>query len=583
MNEVEEIKERINIVDLVSQYLTLQKAGSNFKAPCPFHNEKTPSFMVNPERQMYKCFGCGEGGDVLAFVMKMENLNFPEALEMLADRAGVTLERKRKTPQEHKQEVDLKTAVYKINMTSALVWHKILSEHKLAMGARDYLKKRKITDKIIEEFKIGYAPKDRILETFLRKRGYNSSQLQSAGSPERFFDRIMFPIFDTLGNVVGFTGRTLSDEIQPKYLNTPESLVFHKSRILYGLNLAKEEIKEKKSVIVLEGQMDVVLSHVAGVKNVVASSGTALTAKHLEILSRYAPKIALCFDTDKAGVTAQEKAIMIGLENDITTDVILMPEGYKDVGEIVEKDPAVWQEYAKKSKPAMEWLIEKEFTYFSKDLSSADKKMIAKKIVPFIGVIGDPIEQDFYKKLFADRLGVSVRIIEESIGRFIAKIKTKQPSSEADNVAKEKEKLTTEGLLLGLVLANIVFVKIFVEHIKESDFTDEKYIEIYKVIKDCYDEKKNCDETARCITSKLPDSLKDKAKFLIMDAEEEFKELKEEEIKTEVYDLVNAIKEKRNKQVKNKFATLIADAESKHDRAQVKELMKKLQEEISQK
>jgi DNA primase len=587
MNEVDEIKERINIVDLVGQYLTLQKAGSSFKAPCPFHQEKTPSFMVNPERQMYKCFGCGEGGDVIAFVMKMENLNFPEALEMLADRAGVTLERKRKTKEEHKKEVDLKSAVYKINLTSALVWHKILLEHKLAQGARDYLNKRKINKEIIEQFKIGYAPRTQILADFLRKRGYNANQIRSAGSPERFFDRIMFPIFDTLGNVVGFTGRTLSDEIQPKYLNTPESIVFHKSRIIYGLNFAKDEIKEKKCAIVLEGQMDVVLSHIAGVNNVVASSGTALTAKHLEILSRYAPKIALCFDTDKAGITAQEKAIMIGLENDISTDVIIMPEGYKDVGEIVEKDPAIWQEYAKKTKPAMEWLIESEFNKYDRDLSSADKKTIVKKIVPFIANMRDAVEQDFYKKLFANRLATQLHFIDEAISKMKRSTKFEVRNSRQflnfQNDKQASKNITTEDLLMGMVLANTQFVKIFCENIQEDDIKEDQLRAIYKIIKNCYNDSKNEHEVTKCITDRLKQGFEKKAKFLIMDVEEEFKELKEFELKNQFYDLINMVKEKRNKLVKNKFATLIAQAESKKDIRQVKNLIQQLQEEISQK
>ena len=228
MDEVEEIKRRIDIVDFMSGYLTLKKAGANYRALCPFHSEKTPSLMISPEKQIFKCFGCNEGGDVLSFVMKMENLEFREALEMLAARAGVKLERYKKSPQ-YQKEKDQKTRLYQINSWSARLFHEILLKHPTGKAALEYLKKRKLTAETIKTFMIGYAPSGRsptggtpntILKAFLKKKGYTDTEIQQAGGLDRFFRRIIFPIRDVMGNVLGFTGRSTSDNQEPKYLNT---------------------------------------------------------------------------------------------------------------------------------------------------------------------------------------------------------------------------------------------------------------------------------------------------------------------------------------------------------------------------
>lgn len=319
MDEVEEIKRRIDIVDLISSYLTVKKAGSNYKAICPFHQEKTPSFMVSAEKQIFKCFGCGEGGDIFTFIEKMENLEFPEALKMLADRAGVQLKRKKFVPEEGK---DRKTRLYKINDLAARVFNKILTTHPSGRVALEYLKKRGINEQTINEFTIGYASSSRSMREFLLKKGFRPTELSEAGSPDRFFKRIIFPIRNRMGNTIAFTGRVIDPKLEPKYLNTPDTIIFHKGEVLYNLDQARGAIKQKNAVIVVEGQMDVISSHQAGVKNIVASSGTALTADHLQILYRYTPNIIFAFDSDSAGLLTAKKAYQMAISEGFNVRMI---------------------------------------------------------------------------------------------------------------------------------------------------------------------------------------------------------------------------------------------------------------------
>lgn len=590
MNEVDEIKDRIDIVQFVSSYLQLQKAGANYKAQCPFHAEKTASLMVSPEKQIFKCFGCDAGGDVIEFLMRIENLNFPEALEMLAQRTGVTLQKKGKSKAQYKQDQDVKTAIYKINDLSSRVFHKLLKEHKVAKEAREYLKNRKINDKIIDKFQIGYAPKQRVLESFLVKRGFSQRQMRQAGDPQKkFYDRVVFPIKDRLGNTVGFTGRTLQKDHEPKYLNTPESVIFHKSKVMYGLSLAKDEIKEKKEVIVMEGQMDVVLSHKAGVGNVVASSGTALTAQHLKILSRYTSNIVFCFDGDLAGREAQKKAIKISYENDISPKVISLPDGFKDAGEIIESDAELWKEVVSEKQSAMEWLIS---SYFDGQSDSGKKKEIAKEICGYVVAITDPLEKNHYKKMLAKYLSVSERIVDEIIERIQNKSRDRSFGSniESPEVKTKSKSLITEEVLLGDIFCKVDLVKVVASELKIDDIQDDIDVkEVYRVIIDCYNEKSKVNEKVdgkkilECVEKKIDKDLSDKVAFLVMKSSDRLNRVEDKTVESEVLDCIAKIKSGRNQEIKDNFAKRIAQAEKKGDRKKVMRLLKKLQESMTKK
>src|SRR3990167_1911470 len=343
-NQLEEIKQKVDIISLVSEYVPLKKAGRNYKSLCPFHSEKTPSFMVSPDRQIYKCFGCNEGGDVFEFVKKIEGLEFGEVVKKLAARSGVQLK-------EYASQLDdkRKATIFSINQMASELYNYLLTRHKAGKAALDYLHARKISDSSIKDFQLGYAPeKGDIAVSFLLKKGFDSNGITLAGHSsnysggkllDRFRGRVMFPIKDTQGRTLGFSGRALGSR-EPKYLNSPDTLVFNKSKSLYGIDLAKTEIGKQKTAILVEGNLDVISSHQAGVKNTVAPLGTALTEKQVEILRRFSDKLIISFDTDFAGHAAAKRGIELAEEAGFSVKVADLGEG-KDPDEIIRKDPSI--------------------------------------------------------------------------------------------------------------------------------------------------------------------------------------------------------------------------------------------------
>ena len=334
MTDTQAIKDRLDIVQIIGEYIPLKKAGANWKANCPFHNEKSPSFMVNAEKQFWHCFGCSKGGDVFSFLQEMEGMDFPEALKILADRAGVKIDT-------FASEVNKsqKNRILEINNKAAYFFHHFLLEMPASGGARDYLKRRELKQETIEEWKVGFIPEQwDLLTQYLLKKGNSIDDLLASGLTikkdgggvyDRFRGRIMFPLWDMHGNIVGFTGRVLveTEKSGGKYVNTPQTLVYDKSRILYGLNFAKTEIKSKDFTVLVEGQMDVVACHQAGMKNVVASSGTALTFEQIKLLKRYSNNIAIAFDADAAGQNAAKRGIDLALEQGMNIKIIQIPAG----------------------------------------------------------------------------------------------------------------------------------------------------------------------------------------------------------------------------------------------------------------
>lgn len=584
-DEVEEIKKRLDIVDFISQYLTLKKSGINYKAPCPFHQEKTPSFMVSPERQIFKCFGCGQSGDVFSFLMQMEGLNFPEALEMLANRAGVIIDHK-KSPQEYQKEKDIKSRLYRINKISAQVYHKILVEHPSAKVARDYLKKRKITDKTIKNFLLGYAPNKPVLEQFLSQKGYSLQEIRQAGSPDRFKNRLIFPISDQMGNVVGFTGRVLDPNDQPKYLNTPETDIFHKSRVIYGLHLAKQAIKQEKSVLVVEGQMDVLSCHEIGLNYTVATSGTALTENHLDILSRYTQNIIFAFDQDEAGIKAGRKSIQMAIANGLNVKMIVLPIGYKDAGELVEKKPELLKEAVKKSQSVLDWIFLDSFkSYQNKDLSGVDKKEIVRQIIPFIAIIPDAIEKQHYIKTLANRLDSKENLIVDALNRITKTTKNNRSSI-------HKKSLSPEENLMGLILTFPDLIKRTVQKLDYTELVDVDLAQIYKHVEICYTksgcpshrEQKPCNSgknILHCFGSKIVNTqLISRLDQLVMEIETTYQDFSPGDLEQEIEKNISRIKKNRNEQTKEKYASLIKQAESSGNIVEVKKLLNEFQNTI---
>jgi DNA primase len=528
---------------------------------------------------------CGEGGDVFEFLMKIEGLNFYEALKMLAERSGIQLSQtKHQDPKKYKQEKDTKSSIYKINTLAMRVFHKILLEHNSATLARKYLKKRKIDTQTIKKFMIGYAPSGKVLLDFLIKKGFRKDQIVSAGSPDRFFKRIMFPIFDRLGNTIAFTGRTIEESVEPKYLNTCETMVFNKSKTIYGLNISRKDIRQAGSIILMEGQMDVVLSHQSGVSNVVATSGTALTYDHLKILSRYATDLIFCFDQDVAGQNATKKAISMSYELGISPFVISIPDDYKDVGEVVEKDEKKWQTLSRIKKPAFEWLIEKVFTSYQDEDDATNKKKIARELIGYLDLVSDPMEFKHYQKIISMKLSVNERIIDEILDKYRSK---KKSSVKKEVVSYTGKPITNEQYLMGLVLLYPKLIKVFIENITQEDLTDGNMITLYKLISDCYnlDDKKTLDADVlfNFFESQVDRSMIEEFKHLVFQVEDKVRDLDEQSVNQEFLDHLTRIKDNRNKKIKEKYAKLISQAEEDKDINKLRKILKKFQQEISKK
>lgn len=547
MDEIAEIKTKIDIVELIGHYITLSKAGVNFKGLCPFHHERTPSFMVSPERQSFKCFGCDKGGNIFTFIQEIETVEFGDALKMLADRAGVTLKPRQATDQAHRQ--GQKSRWFTINKLATGFFHQLLTTHPQGKEALTYLKSRGITDATIATWRIGYAPKKKVLANQLIKRGFTVEEILQAGKPDMFHDRIMFPIVDIIGNVVGFTGRILGSG-EPKYLNTPETPIFHKSRVLFGLEHAKQAIKQAGCVIITEGQMDVISAWQAGTKNVVATSGTALTSEHLRILARYEVDIIFAFDTDGAGLTATKRAIDLAISDNLSVKVIPIPKPYKDVGDIVEKDPAAWLELAKKPIAAIEWHIETVLAKYhtngiDRKLSVDEKKKVAKELIPVLNQIPDAIEKAHYIQLLAKRLEVGERVILEALSRG-----QKNPATTNTTVTTIKQSrspLSGEETLYGLLL-------------RSKDWQAE-HSKVYNELQTWY-------------TKPTPD--------LIFAIEEQYRGRSASELQTELNLLLERYKETKKDHFKSDFASRISQAEAAGDRQLVKKLLTEFQKLIGE-
>ncbi len=365
-SDVDIVKSRINIIDIIGEYVKLTKAGSRFKACCPFHQEKTPSFVVNEDRQTYHCFGCGQGGDVFSFVMEMEGMGFREALMLLAEKAGVEIQNN--YVQADNDSQDRKKKLYDALDLAMRFYEKQLWDGVGRKNVLTYVRSRGISDASIKKFQLGFAPDGwHFVEKFLESKEVDKEVAAQVGMLikkdsgeyyDRFRGRIMFPIADVMGRVIGFTARALpGQDDQAKYINTPESFLYHKSNVLYGIHLAKQAIKNHDNVVVVEGNMDVIAAHDAGVDNVIAVSGTAMTDEHIRVLKRYTKNFTLFFDSDKAGLQAARRSAMACYAADVQLRMVTLTEG-KDAADIVRENPQKLQKIIDQAPHAIEVFIQ---------------------------------------------------------------------------------------------------------------------------------------------------------------------------------------------------------------------------------
>lgn len=457
MDEVGRIREKTDIVALISEFISLKKMGRNFKTTCPFHNEKTPSFVVSPERQIWHCFGCGKGGDAFTFLMEYENLEFVEALRILAKKAGIELSQSDFV----KQGASRKESIYKINQKSAEFYHYVLIRHPSGKKALEYLlNNRKIDQRLIETFKIGYAPQDgtALSKYFLEKKKQKTQDLLDAGisvlRSGRVFDffrgRIMFPISDHRDNIVAFSGRVLDDRIkESKYVNTRDTLAYHKGSTFFGLNMAKETIKKENKAILVEGEFDVISCYSEGIKNTIAIKGTALTSDQVALLSRFTDRISLCLDQDEAGFEAIKRSLSAIEQKGLTTSVVELGD-YKDPDEAIKKDPLSFKKQLREETPVYDYLISKALDRFDTK-TALGKKKIAENILPFLSQIDNEIIKEHYLKRLSSELDSSIENLKTELEKATKKEKLGIQIAPSTQEKRSRREILEEYLMALLI------------------------------------------------------------------------------------------------------------------------------------
>ncbi|MBI2610149.1 DNA primase [Candidatus Giovannonibacteria bacterium] len=456
---VEDIKARLSVVDVVGSYIRLVKSGANFKAVCPFHKEKTPSFYVSPSREIWHCFGCGAGGDIFRFVMQIEGVEFPEALELLASRAGVVL--KRSDPKlltQRKRSLDLMESAQKYFSGNLNKYPDV----------RDYLIKRGLKEETISSYSLGYAEKswEGVLN-YLNSKGFRDEEIEKAGlaiisqapSSERrkFYDRfrgrIMFPIADGAGRTVGFSGRIFGEgaDDEAKYINTPQTMLYDKSRVLYLWDRAKGEIRKEDACIIVEGQMDALMSHQAGIKNVIAVSGTALGQGHLQLIKRLTSRLLLAFDTDEAGGLATKRGVDLALKESFSVNIIEIEHG-KDPADLIKDNSEAWVAAVKKAVPVISFFLSSLQKKFSSNPLEYKSKVSA-LVLPYVKAVQNEIEKAHWVAEIAKSLGIK----EEPVWSEVKKIQIK--TEDYPETFSEIKKIKNRRDLLEEQIIGIIFWK----------------------------------------------------------------------------------------------------------------------------
>ncbi len=450
MNPKDQVKENLSITDVVSTYIRLEKSGAQFRARCPFHNEKTPSFYVSPERKSFHCFGCQAHGDIFTFVEKIENIPFFEALKILADRAGVTLT----STQQNKEE----TRLVSLLKDATLHFEKNLNN---SPEAKQYLMERGLTEETIKTFHIGYAKNEwRDLFIHMAGEGYQPEEIEGSGLAikasddtgktkgwyDRFRGRVMFPIRNVSGATVGYSGRIMPSLVDPsvaqgKYVNTPETSLYHKSKILFGYDTAKKKMQETKSVVVVEGQMDLCMSYQAGIHNTVAVSGTAFTDEHIHLIKRFCDTVVLSFDTDQAGQNALKKTALLCLVGGL--DVYVVGDiGTKDPADLIREDASKWVHAVEKKRHVIEVMLQNVMNREGDERIRNQK--IVSEVLPFVRAVQSPVDRAHFIKVISEKLGIPQNTLTEELSRGVTFESSYTPDVEKPNSLSSKDRLTRE-------------------------------------------------------------------------------------------------------------------------------------------
>ncbi len=482
---LDEIRNRIDIVALISEYVPLKKSGKGYKGLCPFHQEKTPSFMVDEQKQIFHCFGCGEGGNIYTFIMKIEKLNFPEAVKLLANKAGVQLPVYEKQNNKSIQEKEL---IFRLNGITADYYQKNLFSPQ-GKRALNYLLKRNFSEEIIKKFYLGYAlpgfehlvhflTSKKIGQTYLFKAGLAFRSSKTGGILDYFRDRIIFPIFNLQGKIIAFGGRVLDDKL-PKYLNSPETPVYYKAKNLYGLFQAKQSIRQKNQVIIMEGYTDVLIAHQFGFDNAVASLGTALTGQQISLLKRFADEILIAFDSDSAGKSATLRSLGLVKKAGLAVKIVYLPPDSDPADVLLQKGEPFFANLIKDALPLFDYKLKILLQQYN-PASSQGKVNIVKELFSDLADIGSDIELHSEVKKIAERLHLTEDSILIDLNQY--KKGNKQLSNILTNIPVESTHVNAEKILIGNMLQKRDVIERIISDLKVEDFTVPEHREIYSTI-----------------------------------------------------------------------------------------------------
>lgn len=570
MDTISQIKSKLDIVDVIGSYISVKKSGRNYKANCPFHGEKTPSFMISSELQMYKCFGCGVGGDIFKFVQDIEGIDFVQAMEQLAEKAGIEIEKKDYDKNSLKKKI-----IFEINQKTTEFYQKVL-KHNIGKEALKYLiEKRGLKKETIEKFQLGYAPNgwDILLKYLLKEKYTIEDMLLSGlivqksngqGYIDKFRNRIVFPLIDITGKVIGYTARSI-DNTEPKYLNSPETLIFHKHNYLYGLDKAKVSIKTEGALFV-EGQLDVISSHQAGITNVIASSGTSITTEQLQILKRYSDDLILCLDSDNAGIKAIYRAIELAEKQNFNIKVIMIPNNHKDLDELIKADKELALKTVKNSVSIYDFFLAENLKKFDKTTATG-KKHIVEALSPLFSKIQSPVMLESYIKELAKELDLEEKTIKNGIktGINIEK-EIDNAESKRSIVIDVKNNLETYFLAM-LLKAEIDVIKAYLYNFDPEGWEDKKVINLLEKLKDFIEKEK---------TFKIERYLE-----ILEQTDQEFiKDLYLQEIISSTKELEDTRTRINKRDNKEKIADLIEElkiAEKQKNNEKVQEILQKIE------
>lgn len=570
----EEIRARLNIEDVVSEYVQLKRAGRNFKGLSPFTAERTPSFIVSPEKNIWHDFSSNKGGDVFSFVMEVEGTDFRGALEILAQKAGVDI-----SAQDSKQAQEIaqrKRRLLEAHALAARYFQQSLLQNEAAF---DYVvKKRNLSKSVVQDFQIGYAPDSgTALTQFLKRKGFSQKELNDSGLLNRFGGdlfrgRMAVPLMDPSGKVIGFTGRILKDEPNaPKYLNTPQTLLYDKSRHVFGLSQAKEAIRKNDYAVVVEGNLDVVSSHQVGITQVVATAGTAMTEQHLKALVRLSPNIKLAFDGDAAGLAATERAIPIAQAVNAELTIVSLPDDAKDPDELIQKSPALWQKAIDSSEAVVDWLL-RQYTKREDMASPVGKRRFTTAALDVVRGLNDPVEREFYLKKIAQYTETSLEAVTEKLNTQDAP--DEKPLKQVQVAQVQRPKTHPHHDIILALAAIDPSVRPLLQPLIGDYFATDEQVETLKYL-----------QTATEVLLEVPKELQDYetyVKIILLKADTRYGTWEPNERSLETARLVRLITTEHKQKQKNVLMDQLRTAEDAGDEAEALRLRQALNELIKE-